>query len=92
LIVSKDPLIALSGDAAGLTKPWSGGGVVWGLIGAEILLKTFPDFKKYSKSLKRFFLPKIIISKTGIKLVYFFGFKMPWLMPKKITMESDFLL
>lgn len=91
LIIPKNPLITLCGDAAGLTKPWSGGGVVWGLLAADILLKTFPDFKKYRKSIKRFFIPKIILSKIGIKLVYLAGFKIPWLLPKNNKMESDFL-
>jgi len=92
LIIPKNASITLCGDAAGLTKPWSGGGVVWGLTAAEILLRTFPDFRAYRKSVKRFFGPRIIFSKTAIKLVYFFGFKIPWLLPKKIKMESDFLL
>lgn len=91
-IIPKNHSITLCGDAAGLTKPWSGGGVVWGLTAAEILLKTFPDFLIYRRSIKRFFIPKIIFSKTAIKLVYFLGFKMPWLLPKETTMESDFLL
>lgn len=92
LIIPKDSSITLCGDAAGLTKPWSGGGVVWGLTAANILLETFPDFKKYRKLVKRFFLPKIIFSKIAVKLVYFLGFKMPWLLPSKILMESDFLI
>ncbi len=92
LIIPKNLSITLCGDAAGLTKPWSGGGVVWGLTAAEILFKTFPDFRAYRKSVKRFFYPRIIFSKTAIKLVYFLGFKAPWLLPKKTKMESDFLL
>ncbi len=92
LIIPNHSSITLSGDAAGLTKPWSGGGVIWGLLGADILLKTFPDFKKYRKAVKTFFIPKIILSKAGIKLVYFIGFKLPWLMPKKVRIESDFLI
>ena len=92
LIIPNHRSITLSGNAAGLTKPWSGGGVIWGLIGAEILLKTFPDFKKYRKLVRRFFIPKIILSKIGLKLVYFTGFRMPWLMPKRTSIESDFLL
>jgi len=91
-IIPSNPLITLCGDAAGLTKLWSGGGVIWGLLGAEILLKTFPDFLKYKRAMKKFFIPKIILSKTAVKLVYFLGFKMPWLLPKKIRMESDFLV
>jgi len=92
LIIPNHSSITLCGDAAGLTKPWSGGGVIWGLFAADILLKTFPDFKKYRKSVRRFFIPKIIISKLGMKLVYFAGFKTPWLLPKKTGIESDFLL
>ena len=92
LIIPSNPSITLCGDAAGLTKPWSGGGVVWGLTAAEILLKTFPDFLRYKRAIKRFFLPKIILSKTAIKFVYFLGYKMPLLLPKKNKMESDFLV
>jgi len=91
-ILPSNPLITLCGDATGLTKPWSGGGVIWGLSEAEILLKTFPDFLKYKKMTRRFFIPKIILSKTAVKLVYFLGFRMPWLLLKKTRMESDFLI
>jgi len=86
------PSITLCGDAAGLTKSWSGGGVIWGLTAANILLKTFPDFRAYRKSMKRFFLPKIILSKIATKLVYFLGFNTPWLLPKTSKIESDFLI
>jgi flavin-dependent dehydrogenase len=91
-IMPSSLLITLCGDATGSTKPWSGGGVIWGLTGAEILLKTFPDFLKYKREMRRFFIPKLILSKTAIKLVYFLGFKMPWLLPRKTRMESDFLI
>ena len=84
--------ITLCGDAAGLTKPWSGGGVVWGLTAAEILLKTFPDFLNYHRRMKRFFLPRIAFSKIIVKIIYYIGFKTPFLLPKKVRMESDFLL
>lgn len=84
--------ITLCGDAAGLTKPWSGGGVIWGLMAAEILLKNFPDFLRYKKEMKKFFLHKIILSKMATIIVYFIGFKMPWILPQKIKVEGDFLL
>lgn len=92
LIIPKNQKITLCGDAAGLTKPWSGGGVIWGLIGAKILLKNFPDFLNYQREIKKFFLPKIIFSKMAKELVYFFGFNFPWLLPKNYRIESDFLL
>ncbi len=91
-IIPSDPLITLCGDAIGLTKSWSGGGVIWGLTAAGILLKAFPDFLKYKKAMRRFFIPKIILSKVAVKSVYFLGFKMPWFLLKKIRMESDFLV
>ncbi len=91
-IIPSHSSVTLCGEASGLTKTWSGGGVIWGLKAAEILLKSFPDFLAYQKLMKRFFLPKIILSKTAIKLVNFVGFKMPWLLPKNNRIESDFLL
>jgi digeranylgeranylglycerophospholipid reductase len=92
LLIPRHSLITLGGDAAGLTKPWSGGGVIWGLIAAEILLKNFPDFLKYQKEMKKTFLPKIIFSKIATKIVYFLGFNFPWILPKNVKIESDFLI
>lgn len=91
LAVPNNKKITLCGDAAGLTKPWSGGGVIWGLTAAEILIKNFPDFLEYQKELKRFFLPKIIFSKIATKAAYFIGFNFTWLLPKTASIESDFL-
>jgi len=92
LMSEKSQTVALCGDAAGLTKPWSGGGVVWGLIATELLLKDFPDFLKYQKEAKRFFLPRIIFSKIATSIVYFFGFNVPWLLPKNVKIQGDFLV
>lgn len=91
LIIPDDEKNTLCGDAAGLTKPWSGGGVIWGLFAADMLLKHFPDFKKYKEEADSFFKKKIWISKIAIKLVYFFGFNFPWVMPTRNRIESDFL-
>ncbi len=91
-IMPKNSSITLCGDAAGITKPWSGGGVVWGLLAADILLKNFPDFLKYHKEAKRFFSPQIIFSKIATKMVYFFGIRFPWLLPKSVKIEGDFLI
>ena len=92
LVIPFNPKVTLCGEAAGLTKPWSGGGVIWSLMGAEILLKNFPDFLKYKKELKKFFLPNIIFSKIAKKMVYFLGFKFPWVLPKNYQIEGDFLM
>jgi len=90
-VIPKNSSTTLCGDAAGLTKPWSGGGVIWGLWAAEILLKNFPNFLKYQKEMKKIFLPKIIFSKIATKIAYVLGFNFPWLLPKNIKIESDFL-
>ena len=90
-IIPGNSKITLCGDAAGLTKPWSSGGVIWGLTAAEILLETFPDFLKYKRAMRRFFIPEIIFSKITVRTIYFLGFKMSWLLPKTAKIESDFL-
>ena len=90
-LIPANPKVTLCGDAAGLTKPWSGGGVVWSLIAAEILLKNFPNFLKYQKEMKKTFLPKITFSKIATKIAYFLGFNFLWILPKNIKIESDFL-
>jgi flavin-dependent dehydrogenase len=92
LILPKNEKVTLCGDAAGMTKPWSGGGVAWNLTGANFLLKNFPDFIKYKDEAERFFLPKIFISKMALRIIYFLGLKIPWLLPKNYKIESDFLL
>jgi len=91
LILPKNNTTTLCGDSAGLTKPWSGGGVIWGLKAGNFLQETFPNFSAYRKKTRRFFLPKIIFSKIAIKIVYFLGFNIPWLLPKQATIESDYL-
>ena len=87
-----DEQATLCGDAAGLTKPWSGGGVVWGLIAADMLVKNFPDFSSYAKECQKFFGFKILKSKILTKAVYFIGNNLPFLLPKNSSIESDFLI
>ncbi len=91
-LIPRNSAITLCGDAAGLTKPWSGGGVVWGLTAAAILLKNFPDFIKYQKDLKKFFGPKILISKIATRVAYLIGFHFPWILPKNVKIEGDVIL
>ena len=92
LIIPKNKSVTLLGDAAGLTKPWSGGGVIWGLTACDILSKNFPNLLKFRKEAQKFFSFKIMRSKIITKLVYFFGFNLPWLLPKKVKIESDYIL
>ena len=92
LILPKGAKITLCGDATGLTKPWSGGGVTWELMATDILLKNFPDFIKYKKAVENFFSLKILFSKAVTRLVYFLGFEIPWFLPKEFKIEGDFLI
>ena len=92
LAIPANSKITLCGEAAGLTKPWSGGGVIWGLTAADLLLKNFPDFLKYKKEVKRFFLPQIIFSKMAKKIVYFLGFNSPWFLPGEFKIDGDFFI
>ena len=81
--------ITLCGDAAGLTKPTTGGGLVWGLKAADLLIKNFPDFKKYRKVAKNFFHFKILKGKAEVIVGYFLGRHYPFILPKKITVDAD---
>lgn len=92
LIIPKNNSINLCGDAAGLTKPWSGGGVIWGLTAADLILKSFPDFFKSQKEIKRRFRPEIIFAKLVIRAVYFLGFRWPVLLPKSVKIDGDFTI
>lgn len=91
LRVSSNNDVALCGDAAGLTKPWSGGGVVWGLMASKVLLQNFPDFLKYKEELRKLFLPNIIFSNIAKKIIYFLGFNIPWILPESYKIDGDFL-
>jgi len=90
LIIPKIKDITLCGDSMGLTKPWSGGGIIWGLKASSILLDNFPDFEKYHRKVKSFFRSKIIKGKLLNSLVYFFGNNFPFLLPKEIKWDNDF--
>ncbi len=80
------------GDAAGLTKFWSGGGVIWSLTAANILLKNFPDFEKYCLDLKKFFGPVRWKTEMITKVGYFLGNNLPWVLPKEREIDSDFII
>lgn len=88
LSIPNSRTITICGDAAGTTKPWSGGGVIWGLKSAELLAEAFPDFNLYHKNLKRFFSLRMKTYNTITKAVYF----MPWIIPKEVKIEPDFLI
>lgn len=81
---------ALCGDAAGLTKPWSGGGVVWGLKAAQMLVNDFPDFNKYRANAQSFYKPMIQKGNMMLNLVLLLGKKAPFLLPKNVVRDNDF--
>jgi flavin-dependent dehydrogenase len=90
LIFPKEKNITLCGDASGLTKPWSGGGVIWGLTQADILLKTFPDFEEYKKQAVKRFRWLVLKGQISKKMVYFMGNYFPYLIPSELTYDNDF--
>ncbi len=90
LIIPKMGNVTLCGDAMGLTKPWSGGGLVWGLYAADILIKTFPDFKDYKKEVEKFFGFKIKKGIVADKMVHFLGKYFPYIIPSEINYDNDF--
>ena len=83
--------IALCGDAIGLTKPWSGGGILWGLKADNVLLKTFPNFGRYEYDLKKQFTAKRISSNIAQKLGKYIGNKIPRLAPKEVSFDADWV-
>lgn len=90
LILPANEKITLCGDAAGFCKPWSGGGIIWGLKAADILIKEFPDFKKYKNKSEKYFKNKILKGKISNNLVHYFGKKFPYIFPSKINYDNDF--
>ncbi len=91
LVIPKNGKITLCGDASGLTKPWSGGGVVWNLTQANILLKNFPNLLQYRKEAQRFFNLRIFGGKLAKSAAYALGFNFPYLIPQNLNLDGDFL-
>ena len=91
LVLSKHKRFALCGDAAGLTKPWSGGGIIWGMTAANLLAGSGLDVAKYNRALERHFGPKIFFSRIARKAVHIAGTRAPFLLPRNVHMDSDWL-
>ncbi|MFA5228309.1 MAG: hypothetical protein WC446_00915 [Candidatus Paceibacterota bacterium] len=90
LIFSNIDNVVLCGDSMGLTKPWSGGGIIWNLYAANMLIKNFPDFKKYKKDIVKFFWWKILKGKVLNWIVHFLGRYFPYIIPRRINYDNDF--
>lgn len=84
--------VTFCGDASGLTKPWSGGGVIWQLKQADFLLKNFPNLLQYKKEAERFFVPQIMFAAVAKKIVYTMGFKFPFFIPTNYQIDGDFMI
>jgi len=89
LCLSGNGKVALCGDAAGLTKPHSGGGILWGFVAADLLVKNNLNVAKYNVALKRKFGTKLYGLSILTKFVNIFGNSMPFLMPKRIGFDND---
>ena len=83
--------IALCGDAVGLTKPWSGGGILWGMKADDILVKNFPDFRKYDYDMSKYFGPKIFFSNAAQKIGKYLGNKIPSITPREVDFDTDWV-
>jgi len=83
--------VVLCGDAIGLTKPWSYGGIIWGLIADDILIKNFPNFRKYENEVKEYFEPKLFYSKIALFAGRFLGNKMSFITPDEIWFDGDWV-
>ncbi len=88
--IPKNEKITLCGESAGMIKPWSGGGVIWGLSGAKILTECFPDFLLYKKRAEKFFKKQIFVSNFLKKSVYLFGFNFPFFLSNQYLIDGDF--
>jgi digeranylgeranylglycerophospholipid reductase len=81
----KNSKAVLCGDAAGLTKPWSGGGVIWGFTAADILAENMGNFQEYEKKLKSKFNNRIMLNRLARNNIWLAG-----LFPfKKIKFDAD---
>ncbi len=89
LCLSNNSKVALCGDAAGLTKPHSGGGILWGFAAADLLVKSNLDVAKYNSALKRKFGSKLAGLSKLTKFVNFMGNNAAFLMPKRINFDND---
>ena len=83
--------VALTGDAVGLTKPWSYGGIIWGLIADKIMIDKFPNFSKYEEKVRDYFEPKLFYSKIALFTGKLLGNKLSFLTPDEIWFDGDWV-
>ena len=97
LSLPQDKHITLCGDAAGLTSPLSGGGIIWGLTAANILVENFPDFAKYRENAYYFFGPRQkranFLKNIAHYSINLFNLKtMGIFLPKELTIDPNLFI
>jgi flavin-dependent dehydrogenase len=92
LCISNNINVAFCGDSAGLTKPWSGGGVIWGLKSAELLIKNIDNLNNYNTELEKEFKIRILKGRIIKKITYYLGEYFSFLMPSSWKRDNDFPL
>ncbi len=78
------------GDAMGLTKPWSGGGIIWGLTAADILIKNIDYGERYKREVSKKFYYNIGKGYISNAMVKWVGSSIPFLLPNSVTYDNDF--
>jgi flavin-dependent dehydrogenase len=78
------------GDAIGLTKPWSGGGIIWGLTAADILINNLDSVGGYRREVNKKFRYHIIKGHISNGLVNWAGVNIPLLLPSEVAYDNDF--
>jgi flavin-dependent dehydrogenase len=82
--------VTLCGDAAGLTTPSSGGGVIWGLKAAELLVEEFPNFLSYRKKAYKFFWWRIQKTKVIMRIIYqLSNTSLTTFFPRKVEIDTN---
>ncbi|MEM3412259.1 MAG: lycopene cyclase family protein [archaeon] len=87
LTIPKSERVTLCGDAAGLTKPWSGGGIIWSFEASRILVNCFPNFLRYRSEILRKFWFK---QKLGL-FARDFLLNLDFMIPKRVCFDFDFM-
>ncbi len=87
VVYPKQEKIFLCGDSAGTVKPWSGGGIIWGLSCAKKLVDNFPNHKKYEFIMKQYSLKSSLYNYLTkiVKTYYMF-------LPGKIPIDIDWII
>ncbi len=87
IVISPYSNVFLCGDSAGMCKPWSGGGIIWGFTAAKIMESVFPNLAKANFFVKKIFFAKQIFYHRLSKIVR----KCSFILPKKIRIDTDWI-